>query len=142
MICCGEIWFSRYRPATTRPSHGFWHTDSGSLLQTLPLKGQRRARNKRTGASDAQLLAFARVRPHVRGGEGAHPWVGGFLGLPVFAIRSTSRGALSGWCDCGYTPTVYTHGHHKKAPDSDDDETVAIVVARLPCVRKKPVVHI
>ena len=51
-----------------------------------------------------------------------------------FAIRSTSRGALSGWCDCGYTPTVYTHGHQKKTPDSDD-ETVAIMVARLPCVR-------
>ena len=26
MFCCIEMWFSRYRPATTRPSHGFWHT--------------------------------------------------------------------------------------------------------------------
>ena len=57
------------------------------------------------------------------------------FGLPVLVIRSTSRGALSGWCDCGYTPTVYTHGHQKKTPDSDDDVTVAIVVASLPCVR-------
>ena len=53
-------------------------------------------RMKQSGASDAQLLAFAQVLSHVRVGEGAHPWVGGLLGLPVLAIRSTSRGAMSG----------------------------------------------
>ena len=27
-----KMWFSRYRPATTKPSHGFWHTDLVSLV--------------------------------------------------------------------------------------------------------------
>ena len=51
---------------------------------------------KHSGASDAQLFAFAQVLSPVRVGEGAHPWVGGLFGLPVLTIRSTSRGALSG----------------------------------------------
>ena len=50
---------------------------------------------KQSGASDAQLLAFAQVLLHVRVGEGAHPWVGGSLGLSLLAIRSTSRGAAT-----------------------------------------------
>ena len=50
---------------------------------------------KKTGACDAQLLAVARVLLHACDGEGAHPWVGGFRGLPVLAIRSTSRGAAT-----------------------------------------------
>ena len=37
------------------------------------------------------------------------------------------------WCDCGYTPTVCTHDHQDNTRQFDD--AVAIVVARLPCVR-------